>query len=131
MATDLILSKQTMSSLEIAEHKLKCMFGNDFGEELIQSLKTKKRRDYKTYIAIDSSTGYVKIGKSINPESRIRALATANVHIKLYAIMNDDCEKELQKKLINYKISGEWFKISHEILNGITEKYKFNIISHE
>ena len=128
---DLALIKETMSSLEIAEHKLKRMFGNDFGEDLIQCFKTKKKRSYKTYIAIDSSTGYVKIGRSMNPESRIRALTTANVHIKLYAIVNDDYEKEIQKKLIGYKISGEWFKISNEILNEITEKYKLNIICHE
>ena len=128
---DLSLIKETMSSVEIAEHKLKRMFGDDFGEELIQCFKAKKKRSYKTYIAIDSSTGYVKIGRSMNPESRIRALTTANVHIKLYAIVNDDYEKEIQKKLIDYKISGEWFKISNEMLNEITEKYKLNIIFHE
>lgn len=128
---DLSIIKETMSSIEIAEHKFKRMFGNDFGEGLIQCFKTKNRRSYKTYIAIDSSTGYVKIGKSMNPDSRIKTLVTANVHIKLYAIVNGDYEKELQKKLIDYKISGEWFEISHEILNEITEKYQFNIISHE
>lgn len=119
-----------MSSLEIAEHKFKRMFGNDFGEELIQCLKTKNVRSYKTYLAIDSSTGYVKIGKSVNPESRIRALTTANIHINLYAISNNDYEKEIQKKLIDYKINREWFNIPHKILNEITEMYEFNIISN-
>jgi len=53
-----------------------------------------------------------KIGKSKNPEQRVKQLKTANPEVRLIAYGSGTTEKELHRLFNANKIIGEWFKLS-------------------
>jgi hypothetical protein len=61
----------------------------------------------KTYFII-SPIG-TKIGRSANPEERLKQLKTANPDCKIIHIINHDVEKILHAKFKDYQIAGEWY----------------------
>ena len=71
-----------------------------------------------TYLATDGLRRY-KIGKSNNPEQRIRTMRTANPSIKLVCYGEGVTEKYLHGVYALNKIKGEWFTISDALVNTI------------
>jgi prophage antirepressor-like protein len=79
----------------------------------------------KTYLMVDNSNGYVKIGKSINPKKRERTLLSEKPTIKLLFVCENNVESELHQKYASKRIRGEWYKISLDEVASIVKKYRF------
>lgn len=75
------------------------------------------------YIMIDSSTKYVKIGNSINPEKRERTLQSEKPTIELLHIFKKNIETELHSKYKAKRVRGEWFDLSINEVKKIIKKY--------
>lgn len=68
------------------------------------------RRVSKTYIVRHPLTQLIKIGKSLNPDNRIRTLSTqSGAILKTLLIIDSDIESELHKKFCEFRVCGEWF----------------------
>lgn len=80
----------------------------------------------KTYIIYDSLKDLYKIGKSNNPEKRIKALSVNGGNLSLVLTNESNIENYLHKKFIHKKISGEWFNLDADDLLELIEKYNFN-----
>ena len=80
-----------------------------------------------TYLALDKSTGYIKIGRSINPKNRIDALMNSNPSIVLLATAEGDVEKELHIKYAHKNVRGEWFDLSNKDIDNIIFEHCFMI----
>lgn len=67
----------------------------------------------KTYVAVSSNTGLVKIGRSTHYEDRIRGIeAKAKDVLMVVAVFNDDRELRLHRRFHEQRVVGEWFKLS-------------------
>lgn len=87
----------------------------------------------KTYVIKSKSDGLLKIGKSLNPEARLKQLGGAK-RLELVEVFRLDRERELHVALADYRTSrGEWFNTTlskitmtyHKILaKEITELFK-------
>jgi hypothetical protein len=67
----------------------------------------------KTYIAVSSNTGLVKIGRSTHYEDRIRAIeAKAKDVLLVVSVFNDDRELKLHRRFNEQRVVGEWFRLS-------------------
>lgn len=74
----------------------------------------------KTYFIKSKTSGLIKIGKSINPELRVKTIAnTSGMVLELLHVINRNIENDLHKRFKKYRIQGEWF---HDI-DGLIEKY--------
>lgn len=73
-----------------------------------------------TYLMYDGIN--YKIGKSINPRHRSNQLRISNINIKLVGYGSFISEEELHKEYADYRISGEWFKLTDEQANEILYK---------
>lgn len=83
------------------------------------------QRTAQTYLMHDGNTGYIKIGKSINPKKRLRNLMCANPAITLRFICELDIEAKLHAEYIEKRIDREWFDLSQEDINYICRNYNF------
>ena len=82
-----------------------------------------KKKSVKTYIAINQETGLLKIGKSVNPTSRMDGLKTgAATKPKLLLVIDDDVETNLHKRFSKLRVFGEWFKDDGSIFAFITDQ---------
>ena len=72
--------------------------------------------------AIQMGNGPVKIGKAKNPRSRLRELSTGSPYVlKLLAAVDwhDSNERLLHQYLRFYRLRGEWFEPSDEVLTVV------------
>lgn len=68
------------------------------------------RRVSKTYIVRHPLTQLIKIGKSFDPDKRIRTLSTqSGAILKTLLIIDSDIECELHRKFSEFRVHGEWF----------------------
>lgn len=72
-----------------------------------------------TYFILDTCSGDIKIGKSIDINRRFREFRTANIHIKLIGYIASDVEKKLHKKFKDDNVQLEWFDLDIEDLKDI------------
>jgi prophage antirepressor-like protein len=79
----------------------------------------------KTYLLVDESTGYIKIGLSVNPPKREETLFAKKPTTKLIFVSEKNCEKELHKKYSTKRIRGEWFNLSPKEISDIVKEYNF------
>lgn len=91
----------------------------------IYSSKQHERPNKKTYLMVEKTTNYVKIGTSINPNKREHTLQSQKPDIELYAVSNLDVEKILHDKFKSVRIRGEWFKLSKDDIDSIINKHGF------
>ena len=63
------------------------------------------------YLIYDTSSKLTKIGKSLDPDARLKMLSTANPNLKLLFYSDKTTEMELHKEYSNLRVSGEWFKL--------------------
>lgn len=80
----------------------------------------RKNTAVRTYIMRSGNGGLIKIGKSIRPEERLKALQTgAGCELEILTVIDGDKERELHKKFAEFRVFGEWFSDSQ----GLIEKY--------
>lgn len=79
----------------------------------------------KTYLMMDSNTGLVKIGRSVNPKARERTLQSEKPTISMIKVCEKLVEKELHKKYAKKRVRGEWFKLSEDDIEYIVAEYGF------
>ena len=81
------------------------------------------KRDYLYFIQSDL-TGMIKVGRSKDPQKRLKQLQTGNPNrLKLIASFREKGseEKYLHEVLNNYKQKGEWF--SYQCVGSIPDDY--------
>lgn len=67
----------------------------------------------KTYVAVSSNTGLVKIGRSTNYELRIRQQEVRRKDVLLVvSVFNDDREMRLHRRFADKRVTGEWFRLT-------------------
>lgn len=111
-------------------------FSDEYFEERLQAQKrsneqVKKPRRKKTviYVIRDIKSSSLKVGKSRNPESRLRSHQTSNPN-KLELIFQHsgyaEDEVMLHEKLkdAGFHIHGEWFADSQEVLNIVQKHFE-------
>jgi hypothetical protein len=77
---------------------------------LLGSNSGSRSENIKTYIVLNSVSGLIKIGKSINPSDRMKSLQTGSgVALDVLAILDGDKERDLHKKFAGLRVFGEWF----------------------
>lgn len=68
------------------------------------------RQGIKTYIVRHPLTQLIKIGKSRDPDKRIRTLSTQSGAILITLLVIDkDIESDLHKRFCEFRVCGEWF----------------------
>jgi hypothetical protein len=97
----------------------------DFLKEIYSNTIDKPHLDSenKIYLMVDSTTGFIKIGKSKNPKYREGTLQSKQPETHLIAIWSAPAsiEKELHRKYASFRKRGEWFKLSLKELDEIKE----------
>mgnify|MGYP003670577991 FL=1 len=99
-----------------------------FLEECIHKNVGMKRRDsstkeLKTYLIKDNLTKLYKIGRSKNPLNRERTLQSEKPSIKMVKVWTENIETKLHKEYSNYRVRGEWFKLTKVQVKYICTKY--------
>jgi len=84
-------------------------------------------------IYIIQSNKEVKIGVAKNVKKRMQQIQTSNQYtLKLIGTKETDddyfLEKEIHDYLCDYRIRGEWFKLSENKMNSLINKFNFDII---
>jgi hypothetical protein len=85
------------------------------------------------YFVQAGDNGPIKIGLAISPETRKKNLQTAHYEeLRIIGILdgNSHVEKQLHRQFRDYRIRGEWFHPSQEIIKfieGNTKQIKKNI----
>lgn len=75
-----------------------------------------------TYIVRNPATGLLKIGKSVDVESRVKSLEIgAGTSLELLYTVPVDVESQLHKEFSEIRVFGEWFTDDGSIRNWITE----------
>lgn len=94
------------------------------GHSPMAILYAKRKEDQvKTYIALNTESGLVKIGKSINPNRRMVGLQTgAGIKPVLLLVINKDIERKLHKQFSHLNAFGEWFRDDGSISAFIAEQ---------
>lgn len=111
------------SNAQLLSTQLGIKINLDSWEEIWDFLESQNEPEY-VYVISD---GYqsVKIGRSVNPGQRLKSLQTSNpLPLKLLGYCPNVSpleEKELHKRLRKSKIQGEWFKLTPEVIEVITE----------
>ena len=85
----------------------------------ILSDKYKKSRKYKRTYVMKDSTGYYKIGKSIDPIFRQHQFKTGNITIDLCFYIEGDRESELHHIFEHKKVEREWYNLNNKDLKFI------------
>jgi hypothetical protein len=85
----------------------------------------RETKNQKTYIMLDSHTGYYKIGYSSNPGVRESTLLSQKPTISLLYIHPKNIEKKLHKNYSDFRVRGEWFNLNQDQLNEIITTNSF------
>ena len=96
---DLMVNKNKKSYVSIEFIRIMPGWIDAFNNERINGKKSSKgNRQYRTYLMLDESTGYYKIGKAIDPSYRERTLQSEKPSIKLLCTCETDIERILHLK---------------------------------
>jgi hypothetical protein len=75
--------------------------------------------------------GLIKIGRSYNPEARLKAIGANVPGVELLGTMpNGNREKEFHRRFAAYRAYGEWFHPAHPIL-ALLEELKWKPATNE
>lgn len=97
-------------------------------EELISGKRMKRGRKTKIYVIRDFNSSSIKVGKSINPKSRLRGHQVSNPNkLELICEYNgyerDEKIIHLKLKVAGFHIHGEWFKDCKESLDIVRKHF--------
>jgi hypothetical protein len=80
------------------------------------------------YAIKDTSTGYIKLGYSADPHTRLRELQTGNsgaLHLIHKARIKEDrariVEQQLHRELKHLQVRGEWFDLTETRASGMID----------
>ena len=102
-------------------NSIKEMYDKDI-EKYIGNLK-KPRKKKKTYLIKNSVNGFYKIGKSNNPKRREKTLQSEEPNILIVKTWDKDIERLLHESYKEFRLRGEWFKLSKTQVRYICTKY--------
>ena len=91
----------------------------------LPSTKTTRKGDAftRTYIVKHPLTGFIKIGRTVDVDSRIKSLQTgAGAALTLIAVLNGDYELELHRRFSCHRKYGEWFDDSDGTIVAFVEE---------
>jgi len=111
-----LLFTQCLLNLKVDEHEKKLL-----------GLENTKSKFFNTYLMKDSHTGYIKIGKAMNPNKREKSLKCGNPTIKLIAVCNQNIETKLHQRFKDKRVSGEWFNLSNNDILDLINEFNFKI----
>jgi len=84
------------------------------------------------YVIGELGGKYAKIGRSKNPQARLKMLQTGfPVPLRLWGFCNHVSpftEREVHQKLKDFKEKGEWFRVSDEVNQTISQIRSFRVI---
>lgn len=73
--------------------------------------KDRSKTGEKTYIAMSTGSGLIKIGRSINPEKRMAQLQVgAAEKPRILLVIDGDIERALHDRFRALRVFGEWFR---------------------
>lgn len=116
------------SKIEILQDKLIIKMGE---EKKISKIKEKhitdsiplKYLNTKTYLIKNRRNGLYKIGKSKNPLQREKTLQSEEPDIVMVKTWEKNIESDLHQKYKDYRVRGEWFKLSNVQVKYICSQY--------
>lgn len=83
----------------------------------IHSGKARRKNISKTYFILNTETRLIKIGKSINPDQRLKDIqGMAGAKLKMMAVIDKNIEHELHIYFKEYRRIGEWFDDSKGVI---------------
>jgi len=87
-------------------------FYRDFFDNIADN-PIEKGKEY-VYLMVNTDTGLIKIGKSMDPVYRERTLHSKEPTVHLIALWccDQQIEKELHKKFHQKRVRGEWFRLT-------------------
>jgi Meiotically up-regulated gene 113 len=89
-----------------------------------------KPQPVNTYFIYSPKLEAVKIGRSVDPEKRLRAIKNGNPdELRLLGVLNDDREKEFHQRFAKYRTNGEWFSLGSRLLAFL--KAEFDLINEQ
>lgn len=91
--------------------------------EDIVKCKNPTNKSFNTYLMIDESTGFYKIGKAIEPLFREKTLQSEKPTINLISFTERDIENKLHKKYAAKRLRGEWFNLSEKEVSEIISEF--------
>ncbi|UII80069.1 GIY-YIG nuclease family protein [Flagellimonas sp. CMM7] len=83
----------------------------------------------KTYLMLEASTGFCKIGISKDPKRRETTLQSQKPDITLYATSDNKVEKTLHIKYDSKRVRGEWFNLSGQDIEDIIKEHSFKKVN--
>ena len=117
---DLMVKKDKETYISIEFVKIIPGYVDAFNNKhFIEKKSYKGNRQYRTYLMLDESTGYYKIGKAIDPSYRERTLQSEKPSIKLLCTCDTDIERILHLKYELKRMRGEWFNLSKKEVEEI------------
>ena len=90
-----------------------------------QTKTTKSKKKDSLYLILDKSRNALKIGRSINPKSRLKQLRTSNCGelVLLFDIKDKGfMEEEVHNRFNHLRLSGEWFSNDMSIVEYFQNK---------
>ena len=115
MSDDCVLLKRSTLSAIIEFEK----------QDIKKKFKQPTRENINTYIMIDKNTGYYKIGQSINITKREKTLQAERPTIHLLYSCGKNIERSLHAKYKEFRVRGEWFNLTPEVLLEIVNEGGF------
>jgi len=82
----------------------------------------KENKKYQTYIIKNPNNGLYKIGKSVNPHSRINSTVSSATTPEIILIIKDNWELFLHKQFKHKRVKGEWFKLNNDDIKWILKR---------
>ncbi len=78
----------------------------------------------KTYIIADKKYHIIKIGRSKNPDKRLKTIQiNGSTELEIICVFEKDIEREIKELLKKYKVRGEWYFPNPKTLLEIQENY--------
>ena len=117
---DLMVKKDKETYISVEFVKIIPGYVDAFNNKHFNEKKSYKgNRQYRTYLMLDESTGYYKIGKAIDPSYREGTLQSEKPSIKLLCTCETDIERILHLKYELKRMRGEWFNLSKKEVEEI------------
>ena len=83
----------------------------------------KEGEEQKTYLIKNGRNNLYKIGRSKNPLNREKTLQSEEPLIKIVKLWDKNIERKLHKEYNQYRVRGEWFKLSKVQVKYICTNY--------
>lgn len=71
----------------------------------------------RTYIIRAGESEYVKIGRAMSPEERLKTLQIAHYEtLRVIRVVTGDAEKAFHRRFSSRRVRGEWFRFDPDML---------------